>query len=159
MVVAPAVRGPDSDTQGSCSLSVHAFVVFSTIDTWTGTMREPLCHQTNKPSLSLSSRGELHWNWRLHARTATLDLDRELEHQLFVGVMLQTQPMFITGLDDTDDAKKNAFGAMGMFLATFGLSIFGIMRTKDDREELESTVDMGYQLSGNVGEFPSSRYD
>lgn len=86
------------------------------------------------------------------------DFDRELKTKLFVGVLLQTQPMFITGLDDTEDAKENAFGAMGMFLATFGLSIFGIMRAKDDREELESTVDMGYQLSGNVGEFPSSRY-
>lgn len=66
--------------------------------------------------------------------------------------------MFITGLDDTEEAKANAFGAMGMFLATFGISIFGIMRSKDDRDELESTVDMGYQLSGSLGEFPSSRY-
>ena len=67
--------------------------------------------------------------------------------QLFVGVLLQTQPFFITGIDDISTAKSNAFGAMGMFIATFGISLFGIMRTSGDKVE-ESEVD-SYQL-GNV---------
>ena len=81
--------------------------------------------------------------------------------QLFVGVLLQTQPFFITGLDDSSAAKSNAFGAMGMFIATFGISLFGIMRTsKDEREEIE---DDGYQLgtvsSKSGGDYAASRYD
>mmetsp|Transcript_15706 Transcript_15706/g.22337 ORF Transcript_15706/g.22337 Transcript_15706/m.22337 type:complete len:104 (-) Transcript_15706:172-483(-) len=80
---------------------------------------------------------------------------------LFVGVLLQTQPFFITGLDDISTAKSNAFGAMGMFIATFGISLFGIMRTStDDREEVE---DDGYQLgtvsSKSGGDYAASRYD
>lgn len=64
-----------------------------------------------------------------------------------MGVLLQTQPFFITGIDDISTAKSNAFGAMGMFIATFGISLFGIMRTSGDKVE-ESEVD-SYQL-GNV---------
>lgn len=74
--------------------------------------------------------------------------------------MLQTQPFFITGLEDISSAKSNAFGAMGMFIATFGISLFGIMRTSGDKGEEEGD---GYQL-GNVnssrsGDYGSSRYD
>lgn len=82
-------------------------------------------------------------------------------NQLFVGVLLQTQPFFITGLDDISTAKSNAFGAMGMFIATFGISLFGIMRTPSDKIEDRSDID-GYQL-GNVstrsGDYAESRYD
>ena len=46
--------------------------------------------------------------------------------QLWVGIMIQTQPFFIAGLDDIDEAKTNAFGATGMFMATFILSMVGI---------------------------------
>ena len=76
-----------------------------------------------------------------------------------MGVLLQTQPFFITGIDDISTAKSNAFGAMGMFIATFGISLFGIMRTSGDKVE-DAEVE-SYQL-GNVssrsgGEY--ARYD
>jgi hypothetical protein len=75
-----------------------------------------------------------------------------------VGVLLQTQPFFITGLDDVSSAKSNAFGAMGMFLATFGISLFGIMRTSRDKGEGVDATGEGYQL-GNVGSSRSGDYD
>ena len=72
-----------------------------------------------------------------------------------MGVLLQTQPFFITGIDDISTAKSNAFGAMGMFIATFGISLFGIMRTSADKVE-ESEVD-SYQL-GNVSSRSGGEY-
>ena len=72
-----------------------------------------------------------------------------------MGVLLQTQPFFITGIDDISTAKSNAFGAMGMFIATFGISLFGIMRTSVDKVE-ESEVD-SYQL-GNVSSRSGGEY-
>ena len=72
-----------------------------------------------------------------------------------MGVLLQTQPFFITGIDDISTAKSNAFGAMGMFIATFGISLFGIMRTSGDKVE-ESEVD-SYQL-GNVSSRSGGEY-
>lgn len=79
-----------------------------------------------------------------------------------MGVLLQTQPFFITGIDDTSLAKTNAFGAMGMFIATFGISIIGIMRTSgekvDDNNEAED-IQLGNVSSRSGGEYASSRYD
>lgn len=72
-----------------------------------------------------------------------------------MGVLLQTQPFFITGIDDISTAKSNAFGAMGMFIATFGISLFGIMRTSGDKVE-ESEAD-SYQL-GNVSSRSGGEY-
>lgn len=74
--------------------------------------------------------------------------------QLFVGILLSTQPEFITGIEDISEAKSNAFGAMGMFIATFGLSVFGILRTTANEKEDINGADE-YQLS----EYGSSRYD
>ena len=65
--------------------------------------------------------------------------------QLFVGILLSTQPEFITGIEDISEAKSNAFGAMGMFIATFGLSVFGILRTTANEKEDMSADE--YQLS------------
>mmetsp|Transcript_34300 Transcript_34300/g.72162 ORF Transcript_34300/g.72162 Transcript_34300/m.72162 type:complete len:102 (-) Transcript_34300:327-632(-) len=78
---------------------------------------------------------------------------------LFVGVLLSTQPEFITGIEDVGEAKSNAFGAMGMFIATFVLSVVGILRTNPNEKEDIDPSD-GYQLS-SVGqsEYGSSRYD
>lgn len=42
--------------------------------------------------------------------------------------MLATQPFFITGLDDIDLARKNAFGALMTFCTTFALSVFLIVK-------------------------------
>ena len=72
--------------------------------------------------------------------------------------MLSTQPEFITGIEDVSEAKSNAFGAMGMFIATFGLSVFGILRTSNP-DEKEDLGDEGYQLSGINQETEYSRYD
>lgn len=74
--------------------------------------------------------------------------------QLFVGILLSTQPEFITGIEDISEAKSNAFGAMGMFIATFGLSVFGILRTTANEKDDMNGADE-YQLS----EYGSSRYD
>ena len=79
--------------------------------------------------------------------------------QLYVGVLLSTQPEFITGIEDVSEAKSNAFGAMGMFIGTFALSILGITRTStNEKEEMDGAE--GYQLSGvGQSEYGSSRYD
>ena len=77
-----------------------------------------------------------------------------------MGVLLSTQPEFITGIEDVGEAKSNAFGAMGMFIATFGLSVFGILRTSANEKEDIDGMDTGYQLAGvNQSEYGSSRYD
>mmetsp|Transcript_6292 Transcript_6292/g.11285 ORF Transcript_6292/g.11285 Transcript_6292/m.11285 type:complete len:102 (+) Transcript_6292:132-437(+) len=78
---------------------------------------------------------------------------------LYVGILLSTQPEFITGIEDVSLAKSNAFGAMGMFFATFALSVVGILRTSpNEKEDIDAAE--GYQLS-SVGqsEYASSRYD
>ncbi|KAL7549135.1 hypothetical protein ACHAWF_012404 [Thalassiosira exigua] len=80
--------------------------------------------------------------------------------QLFVGVLLTTQPEFIVGIEDVGEARSNAFGAMGMFIATFALSVFGMLRTSpNEKEDLDASAE-GYQLSGmGQTEYGSSRYD
>lgn len=79
---------------------------------------------------------------------------------LFVGVLLTTQPEFIVGIEDVGEARSNAFGAMGMFIATFALSVFGMLRTSpNEKEDLDASAE-GYQLSGmGQTEYGSSRYD
>jgi hypothetical protein len=74
--------------------------------------------------------------------------------------MLSTQPEFITGIEDVGEAKSNAFGAMGMFLGTFTLSLIGLARgSSSDEKERDSGIEGGYQL-GNVNtEYGSQRYD
>jgi len=80
--------------------------------------------------------------------------------QLYVGVLLSTQPFLILGIEDVSEARSNAFGAMGMFMATFGLSVFGMIRSNQSAKEDIDNAD-GYQLSGmNQAEYyGSSRYD
>ena len=77
-----------------------------------------------------------------------------------MGVLLSTQPFFILGIEDVSEARSNAFGAMGMFVATFGLSVFGMLRSSQSAKEDIDNAD-GYQLSGmNQAEYyGSSRYD
>ena len=41
-------------------------------------------------------------------------------------MMILKQPFFLLGLEDTDQCKNNAFGAMWMFIITFILSVFTI---------------------------------
>ena len=51
--------------------------------------------------------------------------------------MIQTQPFFIAGLDDSDEAKANAFGAMAMFIVTFIASLLGMWY--DAQNKIEET--------------------
>jgi hypothetical protein len=46
--------------------------------------------------------------------------------QLFVFILLRTQPFLISGIEDEAHAAVSAFGASGMFLFTFVASLFGI---------------------------------
>ena len=75
-----------------------------------------------------------------------------LQRQFWVGVMLSTQPFFVPGIEDPDQAKANAFGALGMFIFTFGLSAFGIWY--DAQNKVETTeIETEYQLS--PGDMPT----
>jgi len=72
-----------------------------------------------------------------------------------VGVMIQTQPFFIGGLEDSDEAKANAFGAMAMFIVTFVASLLGMWY--DSQNKIEEVTDTGpeaeYHLS--TGDVPT----
>lgn len=78
--------------------------------------------------------------------------------QLYVGIIIHTQPFFIGGLDNPDEAKASAFGACIMFLVTFGLSVIGIFcGPKSDKEAVEAAeAPEGYVLNtGDVPEYGS----
>lgn len=46
--------------------------------------------------------------------------------QLFVAVLITTQPFYLAGIEDVEKAQGSAYGATGMFLFTFLASIGGI---------------------------------
>ena len=72
--------------------------------------------------------------------------------------MLAKQPFLVPGIDDDEDAKASAFGAMGMFIFTFGASMYGIYHdARSKREEIDNPEN--YQL--NTGAVPAygSRFD
>ena len=77
-----------------------------------------------------------------------------------MGVLLTTQPFFILGIEDVREARSNAFGAMGMFVATFLLSVFGIFHSSRSAKEADDHAN-GYQLSemNFQTEYGTSRYD
>lgn len=56
----------------------------------------------------------------------------------FVYLMLATQPFFITGIEDVEEAKTNAFGALITFCATFAISVALIMKNKDSGREYDT---------------------
>ena len=58
--------------------------------------------------------------------------------QLWVGVMLHTQPFFIAGIEDAGEAKSSAFGAMAMFIVTFISSLLGLWY--DSQNKVDETV-------------------
>ncbi len=66
--------------------------------------------------------------------------------QLWVGVVIHSQPFFIAGVDDPEHAETSAFGAMFMFLFTFAASIAGIWydTKKKSEQPAEGTP---YELS------------
>lgn len=63
--------------------------------------------------------------------------------------MLQTQPFFIAGIEDPEQARDNAFGATGMFLVCFILSIAGIYYDGKKADASASEPEGEYQLSGD----------
>ena len=70
------------------------------------------------------------------------------------------QPFYIGGLEDPEDAKISAFGAMGIFLVTLVLSIVGIFYDntfgKKDDADASDAVAEGYTLNtGDVPEYGS----
>eukprot|EP00934_Nitzschia_sp_Nitz4_P007730 Nitzschia sp. Nitz4//scaffold17_size182527//161934//162333//NITZ4_001880-RA/size182527-snap-gene-0.284-mRNA-1//1//CDS//3329539418//7720//frame0 len=73
---------------------------------------------------------------------------------LWVGVMLATQPFFIGGIEDAEEAKSSAFGAAGMFACTFVASVVGIWYDNQSKSQIESSEGgSDYQLA--QGEFPN----
>mmetsp|Transcript_21168 Transcript_21168/g.44250 ORF Transcript_21168/g.44250 Transcript_21168/m.44250 type:complete len:105 (-) Transcript_21168:342-656(-) len=68
----------------------------------------------------------------------------------WVGMMLVKQPFFIGGIEDVDVAKSSAFGASGMFLFTFVVSILVLVRNSG-RQEARQRGD----ARRNLGEGPS----
>jgi hypothetical protein len=67
--------------------------------------------------------------------------------QLWVGIMITTQPFFIAGIDDAEEAKSSAFGACGMFAFTFVASILGIWYDSQNKADVTENGDAGYQLA------------
>ena len=49
--------------------------------------------------------------------------------------MITTQPFFIAGIEDVDQAQKSAFGAMAMFIVTFAASMAGIWYDSSSKPE------------------------
>lgn len=76
-----------------------------------------------------------------------------LRQKLWVGVMIQTQPFFIAGIEDYDEAKSSAFGAMAMFVVTFVASLLGMWY--DSQNKIEETA----PLDGPEAEYHLSTGD
>ena len=73
--------------------------------------------------------------------------------------MISTQSFYIAGLEDPEKAKGSAFGAMFMFILTFGASIYGIHHdAASKQEEIQPEGGEGYQLNTGATEY-GSRYD
>eukprot|EP00578_Thalassiosira_sp_NH16_P004617 CAMPEP_0181130184 /NCGR_PEP_ID=MMETSP1071-20121207/29724_1 /TAXON_ID=35127 /ORGANISM="Thalassiosira sp., Strain NH16" /LENGTH=105 /DNA_ID=CAMNT_0023216229 /DNA_START=204 /DNA_END=521 /DNA_ORIENTATION=- len=60
---------------------------------------------------------------------------------LFVWIMLTTQPFFITGIEDVEQARTNAMGAMITFGVTFAISAVMIMRDAGSGREYDTGDD------------------
>lgn len=77
---------------------------------------------------------------------------------LFVWIMLTTQPFFITGIDDVEQARSSAMGAGITFCVTFAISAIMIMREKGSGREYDTGSDaddynkLNIDLKKNYGE-------
>mmetsp|Transcript_6139 Transcript_6139/g.13592 ORF Transcript_6139/g.13592 Transcript_6139/m.13592 type:complete len:84 (+) Transcript_6139:292-543(+) len=72
-------------------------------------------------------------------------------------MMLVKQPFFIGGIEDVDVAKSSAFGAAGMFLFTFVVSIMFLVRnsgSQDARQRGEARRSRG-DGPAEYGQIPS----
>ena len=61
--------------------------------------------------------------------------------QLYVWILLTTQSFFIAVIEDAAKAQASAFGATGMFVATFLMSLGGIWY--DSMHKAEPTSENG----------------
>jgi hypothetical protein len=70
--------------------------------------------------------------------------------------MLTTQPFFIGGIEDVDNAQKSAYGAFFMFLFTFVVSAIGMWydSTFSKQQSADGEIETDYQLAG-AQEFPN----
>lgn len=82
-------------------------------------------------------------------------LSLEFTWQVFVSVIVTTQPFYIAGLDP-DVAPGSAYGAVSMFLFTFCASAYGIYY---DNQQKAETGPEGYQLNNGAPVEYGSRYD
>ena len=74
--------------------------------------------------------------------------------QAWVAVLLQTQPFYLTGIEDADEARKNALGAMGLFMLTLAYSLYKI-QFPDKEVTPEPEGPEGYQLNTGATEYGS----
>jgi len=63
--------------------------------------------------------------------------------------LLQTQPFYITGLEDTDEARFNALGAAGLFLLTLVYSLYKI-QFPGKSDMISPEGEEGYHLNQNA---------
>ena len=79
--------------------------------------------------------------------------------QAFVGVMIKHQPLYIKGIDASNQelTKQNAFGAMGMFIFLFTSSAIYICfyKHRDDEHDLRS---QGYMRPSAMSRLGSRDY-
>lgn len=83
----------------------------------------------------------------------------------WVGIMVTLQPFYIGGLEDPEDAKISAFGAMGMFLVTLVLSLIGIFydntigkKSQEVASATENNESEGYVLNAADGPDYGTKY-
>jgi hypothetical protein len=67
--------------------------------------------------------------------------------QGWVALLLKTQSFYITGLEDVDEARKNALGAMGCFMLTLAYSLYKIQFPDKTEESIDVSGPEGYQLN------------
>ena len=67
--------------------------------------------------------------------------------------MIHSQPFFLAGLDNDEEARANAFGAMFMFLFTFVASLAGIWY--DNQYKVEPMEENGSEYHLSQGDVPT----
>lgn len=66
--------------------------------------------------------------------------------------MVSSQPFFIAGIEDPEEARTSAFGAFAIFIVTFLLSALGIWYDAQNKAE-PAEPESEYQLS--TGDVPN----
>lgn len=61
-----------------------------------------------------------------------------LHEKFWVGTMISKQPFLIVGLEDVSHCKKNAYGAMWMFIVNFSVCIVYLTYVKNVKSQWEN---------------------